>query len=170
MTERIAQFEKVSMKQFMDDWICTFGNRPDHIITEIYSGIRLPERKTRHSAGHDFHVPYGMSLRPGETAKIPTGIRCRMDYGYVMLIFPRSSLGIRKQMFITNTVPVIDADYVDAENEGHIFICIKNCGGSVLELKPGEAFAQSVFVPYGVADNKEVTAGRTGGIGSTTEA
>lgn len=59
----------------MDDWIDTFGNRPDHIITEIYSNIRLPERATKGSAGYDFFLPIDFVIKPGETVKIPTGIR-----------------------------------------------------------------------------------------------
>lgn len=165
----VAQFEKVSLKQFVEDWIGTFGNRPDHIITEIYNGVRLPERKTRYSAGHDFYVPCNVRLAHGETARIPTGIRCRIDTGYVMLIFPRSSLGVKKHMAIANTIPVVDADYINADNEGHIFIYIENRGDTVLKLKAGDAFVQAVFVPYGTADDDEVREDRIGGIGSTGE-
>lgn len=50
---------------------------------------------------------------------------------------------------------------------GHIFICIRNCGGDVLKLEAGDAFAQAVFVEYGVADNGDIDTERTGGIGST---
>lgn len=98
---------------------------------------------------------------------IPTGIRCEMSEEYVMLIFPRSSLGIKKGMTISNTVPVVDADYFFADNEGHIFISIKNNGNDVLELRSGEKIVQAVFVPFGVADEEEITTERTGGIGST---
>ncbi len=99
---------------------------------------------------------------------IPTGIRCKMMDNYVMIIFPRSSLGIKKNMRIANTIPVIDSDYyMNSENEGHIFICIKNCGEETLELSGGEAFTQAVFVEYGVADNGDIETERNGGIGST---
>lgn len=169
MVKRIAQFERVGLKQFLEDWIGTFGNRPDHIITEIYNNIKLPVRKTRYSAGHDFSVPCDIKVKPKEAVVIPTGIKCRMDSDYVMLIFPRSSLGIKKRMVIANTIPVVDADYVNADNEGHIFICIENRGGTALELKAGDAFVQAVFVPYGTADAEDVNEDRNGGIGSTGE-
>ena len=84
-----------------------------------------------------------------------------------MLIFPRSSLGIKKHMILTNTVPVIDSDYYNADNEGHIFICIKNNGSESLVLKAGDDIVQAVFLPYGVADHKRIVTKRTGGIGST---
>lgn len=164
---RIAKFEKVSLNQFIKDWIDTYGNKPDDVITEIYNSIQLPKRKTRYSAGHDISVPMNITLSPNDTIMIPTGLRCIMNSEYVMLIFPRSSLGIKKNMSITNTIPVIDADYFYADNSGHIFICIKNCGQDVIELKAGDAFCQALFFKYGVADDDVVTNVRTGGIGST---
>jgi len=162
---KIAEFEKVSLKQYISD-LKDFNNRKE--IEKIYEYIKLPERKTSYSAGHDFHMPFGVSIPSGGSVTIPTGIRCRMADNYVMLIFPRSSLGIKRNMFIANTIPVVDADYyMNSENEGHIFICIKNCGDKTLELDAGEAFAQAVFVEYGVADNGDIIEKRVGGIGST---
>ena len=99
---------------------------------------------------------------------IPTGIKCTINNDYVMLIFSRSSLGIKKNMHISNTVPVVDADYINADNEGHIFICIENHGTETIFLNSGDAFAQAVFVEYGIADGG-ITAERRGGIGSTGE-
>lgn len=160
---KIAEFEKVSLEQYIKDSGGTM-----EMAHETYNDIKLPARKTRYSAGHDFHMPYGVNVQPGKSICIPTGIRCKMINNYVMLIFPRSSLGIKKHMMIANTIPVIDSDYyMNDDNEGHIFICIKNCGDEVLNLKAGEAFAQAVFVEYGAADNGDVEAERTGGIGST---
>ena len=65
--ERIAKFEKVSLYQFIGDWISTFTNRGDHIITEIYNDIKLPKRATSGSAGYDFYSPIDFTLNPGET-------------------------------------------------------------------------------------------------------
>ena len=70
-------------------------------------------------------------------------------------------------MYITNTIPVIDSDYSEADNEGHIFVCVKNGGEQMLDLKAGDAIVQAVFLPYGIADEEEVLTSRTGGIGST---
>ena len=165
--KKVAQFEKISMKQFIHDWIQEFGNRPDQIITEIYNKIKLPERKTSYSAGHDFYMPYDFRIVPGGKIIIPTGIKCTMDNDYVMLIFPRSSLGIKKNMFISNTVPVVDADYINADNEGHIFISVENHGTESIFLYSGDAFAQAVFVEYGIADDGKIETERKGGIGST---
>lgn len=165
---KIAKFQKVSYKQFEWDWIDTFdGFRSKKEIWKTYDNIKLPERKTKFSAGHDISIPFDATVPAGETLKIPTGIRCKMNRKYVMLIFPRSSLGIKKNMVLTNTVPVIDSDYYNADNEGHIFICIKNNGSEPLVLKAGDDIVQAVFVPYGISDSKRVIKKRTGGIGST---
>ena len=84
-----------------------------------------------------------------------------------MLIFPRSSMGIKNGLRILNTIPVIDSDYAYADNEGHIFICIKNESNKVMKLRKGDKIVQAVFVQFGVADNEEINCKRTGGIGST---
>ncbi len=167
--KNVAQFEKVSMEQFIKDWNQTFGNRPEQTLNEIYNNIKLPERKTKYSAGHDFYIPYDFRIVPGGRVMVPTGIRCVMNNNYVMQIFPRSSLGIKKGMCISNTIPIIDADYINADNEGHIFISIENRGTETILLNSGESFVQAVFVEYGVADSGEVKAERRGGIGSTGE-
>lgn len=162
---KIAEFEKISFGQYISD-MKDFNSQEE--IEDIYDSIKLPVRKTRYSAGHDFHMPFGVKIPSGGSITVPTGIRCKMADNYVMLIFPRSSLGIKNNMAIANTIPVIDSDYyMNGENEGHIYICIKNCGNKMLELDAGEAFAQAVFVEYGVADNGDIENERTGGIGST---
>lgn len=167
---RVAKFYKVSFEQFEKDWIDTFGNTYSEIeIIEIYENIKLPKRKTMFSAGHDMSIPFYAMIESGDTLKIPTGIKCEIDKDYVMLIFPRSSLGIKKNMYITNTIPVIDADYFEADNEGHIFLCIKNGGDKVLELNNGDSIVQAIFLPYGVADEEEILDKRVGGIGSTND-
>lgn len=167
---KIATFEKVSWMQFQSDWVDTFGDGKTidmESVKSIYKNIRLPKRATSGSAGHDISIPFEITVSSGCTLKIPTGIRCKIDEGYVMFIFPRSSLGIKKGLKILNTIPVIDSDYYEADNEGHIFICIKNDSNTVMKLKSGDNVVQAVFVPYGIADEEEINAIRTGGIGST---
>lgn len=166
LLHKSAKFQTVSYKQFYKDWKEIFDGKK-HESFLAYKNIKIPERKTKFSAGHDISIPFNATIPAGGTLKIPTGIRCKMNRKYVMFIFPRSSLGIKKNMVLTNTVPVIDSDYYSADNEGHIFICIKNNGSEPLALKAGDDIVQAVFVPYGVADNKRISRKRTGGIGST---
>lgn len=169
---RVAKFEKVSWAQFQKDYIDTFGegktiNMDD--VKDIYDNIKVPCRKTKFSAGHDISIPFDITLPPKERLMIPTGIRCQIETDYVMLIMPRSSLGIKKGLRISNTVPVIDSDYYNANNEGHIFISVINDGKDVIKFKTGDNIVQAMFVPYGVADEEEILEERVGGIGSTND-
>ncbi len=159
---KIADFEKVSRSQFAKDLknLCELDDA-------YYDTINLPVRATKGSAGYDFCCPFEVTLRPDETIKIPTGIRCRIDEGYVLQIYPRSSFGFKYQMALLNTVGIIDSDYYEADNEGHIIIAVANHGNKDMVIKQGERFAQGLFVRYYLADEGEVKADRHGGFGST---
>lgn len=163
---RIAEFKKVSETQFCKDWVDTF-NRNDG--SKVYKDIVFPRRATAGSAGYDFFAPLDIELKCGETVKIPTGIRAKIDEGWVLMIYPRSGLGFKYRLQLDNTVGVIDADYYGAANEGHIFIKVTNCGlgGKVIVLKKGEAFAQGVFMPFGITVDDDSDGVRIGGFGST---
>ncbi len=154
--KKIALFEKISEKEFLKT-----GKKED------YNDIILPKRATRGSAGYDFFAPYEFTLKAGETAKIPTGIRVKIDEGWVLKIYPRSSLGFKYRLRLDNTVGIIDSDYYYAENEGHIFIKITNCGDTELRVEKGKGFAQGIFVEYGITYDDECSSLRTGGFGST---
>lgn len=154
--KRIAQFFKVSEKQFLLD-----GN------IEEYNSITLPRRATQGSAGYDFFAPKEFTLAPNETIKVATGVRVKIDEGWVLKIYPRSSLGFKYRLTLNNTVGIIDSDYYFADNEGHIFIKMTNCGDKTLTVEKGKAFAQGIFVEYGITVDDDCTASRTGGIGST---
>ena len=129
--------------------------------------IPLPHRATAGSAGYDFICPVDVTLAPGEAITIPTGIRCEMQPGWVLMLFPRSGLGFKHQVRLANTVGVIDADYFHAANEGHIMVRIVNGGDHGVSIARGERFCQGVFLPHGLAEEEEVAADRTGGFGST---
>ena len=126
--KRIAKFEKVSLKQFSADWKDTFGDVTEEKIQEIYDQIRLPRRATAGSAGYDFFAPVDVQLAPGETIKIPTGIRAQMEQEWVLKVYPRSGLGFKYRLQMNNTVGIIDSDYFYSDNEGHIFMKIMNDG------------------------------------------
>ena len=130
--------------------------------------IPLPRRSTRGSAGYDFVTPAEIVLPPEGRVMIPTGIRCEMQEGWVLLIFPRSGLGFRYQIRLCNTVGVIDSDYAFAENEGHIMVPLRNPTKQEIVLARGERFCQGVFVPFGLAEEDGESLGeRSGGFGST---
>lgn len=167
--ERIAKFEKVSLYQFIGDWISTFTNRGDHIITEIYNDIKLPKRATSGSAGYDFYSPIDFTLNPGETIKIPTGIRCCMNPGWVLMIYPRSGLGFKYRLQLDNVVGIIDSDYFSSDNQGNIFLKLTNDSrdNKVLHVNKGDGIVQGIFVEYGITTDDETTETRNGGFGST---
>ena len=168
--KRIAQFEKVSKDNFVRSWTDEFGaDKAD--AERIYNSITLPKRATSGSAGYDIYSPVDFVIKPGETVKIPTGIRCRIDDGWVLKIYPRSGLGFKYRLQLNNTVGIIDSDYYYSDNEGHIFIKITNDSNEnkTVEIKAGTGFAQGIFVEYGITFDDDAAGIRNGGFGSTTK-
>lgn len=186
---RIASFSKVSLSQFVID-ISNHLN-VDKLLTDagyevdsdnasfsyqeyfeaIYDAISIPERSTSCSAGFDFKSPISFNLAPGKSIIVPTGIRVKMNPAYVLMLYPRSSIGIKHGIVFANTVPIIDADYYNAENEGHIMLAFKNTmpagKNNVWHVKAGDKICQGIFVRYGITRDDHVSNVRTGGIGST---
>ncbi|MCI6044688.1 deoxyuridine 5'-triphosphate nucleotidohydrolase [bacterium] len=168
--KRIAKFHKVNWKQFLEGWKDSFGEQDENKILEIYENIRLPRRATAGSAGYDFFTPTNIILEPGQTVKIPTGIRAEMAEEWVLKLYPRSGLGFKYRLQLNNTVGIIDSDYFYSDNEGHIFAKITNDSneGKTVELKVGEGFMQGIFLEYGITVDDDATEKRNGGLGSTT--
>lgn len=172
---RMAEFSNVSFQQFKNDWIDTFpelmnglsNDDIDEHIRDIYDNIKLPKRATMQSAGYDFYSPVSFRLEPNESIKIPTGIRCEMYDGWAMLLFIRSSLGFKYGLSMPTSVSVIDGDYFDADNEGHIMVKLQNNGIKNVKINKGDRIVQGVFVPYGIALDDDTTEVRYGGLGST---
>ena len=171
MAKRIAKFHKVSYEQFKDGYVDVFGNAEETDIQKIYEEIRLPKRATKGSAGYDFYAPVSMTLKPGETIKVPTGIRAEMEWDWVLKLYPRSGLGFKYRLQLNNTVGIIDSDYFYSDNEGHIFVKITNDTneGRTVEIPGGTGFAQGIFIEYGITVDDDATEVRNGGFGSTTK-
>jgi len=171
---RIAQFEKVSFEQFWSDYIDIFDKFSTELyeietIRDLYNRIELPIRATKGSAGYDFKVPMDIELKPGKTIKIPTGIKCKIDDGWVLKLYPRSGLGFKYRLQLDNTVGIIDSDYYDSDNEGHIMVKITNDSneGKIFKVTNGQGIVQGIFVPYGITVDDEADDIRNGGFGST---
>lgn len=165
--KRIASFEKVSMEQFRSAWEDAFRDVP--FSKEIYDGIKLPLRATSGSAGYDFYSPLKITVAAGETVRIPTGIRAKMEDGWVLQLYPRSGLGYKFRFQLDNTVGIIDSDYYYAENEGHIMAKLTNCSteGKSLVIEAGGGFMQGIFTEFGITMDDCASGVRTGGFGST---
>lgn len=169
---RIAQFEKVSPRQFITDWIATFPQQSVDQALLAYEQIQLPRRATSGSAGYDFFAPVGFELPAGGSIKIPTGIRALIEEGWVLTLYPRSSLGFKFRFQLDNSVGVIDSDYARSDNEGHIFLRMTNDSreGKGLRVPSGAAFAQGIFLPFGITVDDDAQGVRNGGFGSTSRA
>ena len=160
----IARFEKVSKEQFSKD-----AKDLLNVDSFDYDAIKIPVRATEGSAGYDFVCPFDLIIKPGEMIKVPTGIRCYIEKNYVLQIYPRSSIGIKYQVNLANTVGIIDSDYYNATNEGHIITALVNRGNKDFEIKKGDRIVQGKFAEYHTADEDTVTAKRIGGFGSSNQ-
>ena len=169
--KRIAKFHKVSAERFMADWKDTFPETAEETIADIYNKIKLPVRATAGSAGYDFFSPVDITLNPGETVKIPTGIRVEMEQDWVLKCYPRSGLGFKYRLQLNNTVGIIDSDYFYSDNEGHIFSKITNDSNESksVSIQAGTGFMQGIFVEYGTTVDDDAQGIRNGGFGSTKQ-
>lgn len=168
--KKIAQFLKVSKEQYEKDLQELFPEMKKEEFEYVYNRIRLPRRATAGSAGYDIYTPMTYTLKPGETAKIPTGIRIKIEDGWFLSVYPRSGLGFKYRLQLDNTVGIIDSDYFFAKNEGHLFVKVTNDSreGKEVVLEEGKAFCQGIFLEYGITIDDEADGVRTGGFGSTS--
>lgn len=168
--QKIAEFQKVSFSQFEADFKKNFPECEN--VKEIYDSIKLPKRATTGSAGYDFYAPVDITLEKGKSVLIPTGIRSKIENGWVLQIFPRSGLGFKHRVQLDNTVGIIDADYYNSSNEGHIMIklsCDAHDDGHTVSLSAGDGFAQGIFLQFGITVDDDASGIRDGGFGSTTK-
>ena len=163
--KRIARFEIISYKQWEKD---LEGMLQSNHSAVYYGDLQIPVRKTKGSAGYDFIAPFDLIIQPHSDILIKTGIKCQIEEGYVLELYPRSSLGFKHRLALNNTVGIIDSDYYNnVNNEGHIMCKMYNPTNNIITIHKGEAFAQGIFKQFFLADEEEVTTERVGGIGST---
>lgn len=130
----------------------------------------LPEYATSGSAGLDLRacLDEALTLEPGQTELIPTGIAIHMqDQNMASVILPRSGLGHKHGIVLGNLVGLIDSDY-----QGQLFVSCWNRGDTTFTVEPGERIAQLVFLPviqasFNVVDEFEASDRGAGGFGST---
>ena len=154
----MRKFEKISEEQYNKDLkeVCS------------YEDIAIPTRSTKHSAGYDFKSPIDFVLNPGESKKVPTGIKASMNEDEFLAILVRSSMGFKYNIRLCNQVGIIDSDYYNnPDNEGHIFIKIQNEGTEALTINKGDRFAQGIFMNFLITDDDMSFGDRIGGMGST---
>lgn len=130
----------------------------------------LPRYETADSAGMDLRACLNekLTLQPGETVLIPTGISIYIgDPGLAAVILPRSGLGHKSGIVLGNLVGLIDADY-----QGPLMISCWNRGQNLYTIEPGDRIAQLVFLPivrvnFEMVSEFNETARGIGGFGSS---
>ena len=140
------------------------------VVTQFkHLNPQLPKRQTEHSAGYDLAAIKEVTIAPGEIKMIPTGLKVKLPYDEALFIYPRSSLGIKKHLMMSNSVGVVDADYYNNEdNEGHIMIPLLNFGKEDVVIAANERVAQGIFMRFmKTVDDKAKNGTRLGGFGSS---
>lgn len=164
MTVRVGQFEKISVKQWRKDYAGALVSEFDYMLDEI----PMPKRATKGSAGYDICTPFDIDLLPNEEINIPTGLKCKIDNGWALFALPKSGLGFKYFVRLANTIGLIDEDYYNNENnEGHMWVKIRNEGSKLLHIDAYKGVCQMVFLPYGITYDDESEGVRKGGFGST---
>ena len=164
MTVRVGKFEKISLDQWHKDYGDDSEGNSDKILEEI---IKIPTRATKKSAGYDIVTPIDIDLKPGEMVKFPTGLRCKIENGWFLGIFPKSGLGFKYSLRLSNSTGIIDEDYYNSDNEGHIWAKMQNDGEKEFHIEKGKAVCQGIFLPYGLTYDDDADGIRNGGLGST---
>ena len=135
----------------------------------LKEGAKLPTYGTAEAAGADLYacIPESVTIGPGETAFIPTGIALEVPRGCAGLIYARSGMACKRGLAPANKVGVVDSDY-----RGEITVVLHNHGNVPQKVENGERIAQFVITPvlqpaYELAETLSDTARNTGGFGST---
>jgi len=135
----------------------------------LRDNARIPTYGTEFSAGADLYacLEAPVTINPGETRAIPTGLAMEVPAGCAGLVYARSSMGVKRGLAPANKVGVIDSDY-----RGEIMVMLHNHGTASQTVEHGERVAQMLITPvltpaYEEADELSDTVRGTGGFGST---
>lgn len=138
-------------------------------VKYIRAGAKLPTYGSAQAAGADLYacLEKDLSIHPGQTVFVPTGISLEVPEHCAGLVYARSGLACKRGLAPANKVGVIDSDY-----RGEVFVALYNHGGEVQTVSNGERIAQLVITPvlqphYEEASELDNTARGEGGFGST---
>ncbi|HIR64987.1 MAG TPA: dUTP diphosphatase [Candidatus Faecousia faecigallinarum] len=138
-------------------------------VKRLHPNAKLPAYGTDLSAGADLSacLDEPVTIQPGQTAFLPTGLAIAVPRGYAGLVFARSGLGCKRGLAPANKVGVIDADY-----RGQVHVALLNHSGEPQTIYPGDRIAQLLIIPVLTPEMEEVaeldeTARGEGGFGST---
>ena len=118
--------------------------KKQEIPTRLEEGAQLPVYASEEAAGADVraYIPKEVTLQPGETKLIPTGLRLEIPEGYEIQVRPRSGLALKSSITVLNAPGTIDSDY-----RGEIGIVLINHGKNPFTVTPNMRIAQLVFSP-----------------------
>ena len=132
------------------------------VFNSTDKSVSKPMRATDGSAGHDFYLPETTTIEPKTVVIVDSKITAKIPLGFVMHLYPRSSIGIKHNIMLANTVGVIDSDYTDT-----IKIALYNYSDKAVTFEKGERIMQAVTTPYIVSTDTALNSKRNGGVGST---
>ena len=160
------RFDKISYEQWKKD---ASDLSTENNVKKMWEDIKLPKRATKGSAGYDIYTPVGFILEPGQTIKIPTGIKVFLDDDKFLAIYPRSGLGFKYKVQLYNGVGIIDSDYYFSDNDGHIWVKLYNDSpeGKILNINQGDAICQGIIQQFFKTEDDNTDGIRNGGFGST---
>ena len=174
------RFEKITLNQWRKDVLAEYYKEEGYTeweqvptehqigIDSAWENIMLPARSSVGSAGYDFYNPFWNFLKSTNTTKILTGIRWISDNNcFVLSIYPRSGLGCKYGLKLQNTVGIIDSDYWQSDNEGHIMLVMGV--NSDLCVDEGKAIAQGIVTQFFLMEDDNACGVRNGGFGSSDE-
>ena len=119
------------------------------------------ERATTKSAGYDLCAAKEVFVKPNSMMLVPTGVKAVMADNEFLMLAPRSSLAIKRNLILKNIIGIIDADY-----DEEIFVALWNRGKQIEYINKGDRIAQGIFMNYLTTGDSPTTI-RKGGIGST---
>ncbi len=138
-------------------------------IVKLQQNAKIPTYGSTDAAGADLYacIEKAVSILPGQTVLIPTGLSMEIEQGFAGFIYARSGLATKRGLAPANKVGVIDCDY-----RGQVMVSLHNHTSAPQYVEPGERVAQIVFAPVYQAAFSEVealgeTERGTGGFGST---
>lgn len=129
----------------------------------------LPTRATSGSCGYDISTPVDVECLPHTITKVKTNIKAVFPNNEVLMLFVRSSVGIKRNIMLANGTGIIDSDFANnPDNEGNITLALYNYGNEIQKFVAGERIAQGIFIQHNITDNDNPKSQkRIGGIGST---
>ena len=138
------------------------------------SGINMPVRKTKYSAGYDVEAAEDCiipAFKPGQAPTlVKTGLKAYMPEDEYLMLCNRSSNPKKKGLVMANSIGIIDSDYYEnPDNDGHFMFAFLNIKEEDVQIKKGDCIGQAIFQKFLVVDNDSAEGSRLGGFGSTSK-